>query len=73
MVGEKNVFLRGEVPEERTARHVGFSGDVVNRHGVEAALAEQPERSRFELGGGQRLAPLAQTGPQTVIAVGARL
>ena len=60
VVGEEDVLLGGEVPEERPAGHVGFGGDIVDRHRVEAPLAEQPEGGGLEFGGRQPLPALPQ-------------
>ena len=57
MVGEDDVFLGGEVAEERAPRHVGGGGDVVDRDGVEAPLAEQRQGRLFQVG--RRALPVA--------------
>ena len=59
VVGEEDVLLGGEVAEERPAGHVGLGSDIVDCHGVEAPLAEQPEGGGLEFGGRQSLPALA--------------
>jgi hypothetical protein len=52
---EEEVFLRGEVVEDRLDGDIGLAGDVRDGHRVEPTVGEHPLRHRADLLAGPRL------------------
>ncbi len=63
VVLQDDVFLGGEIAEERARRHLGGLGDLLHRGGVVPLLAEKPERVLPDGSTRPGLLPLPQPRP----------